>query len=86
VDVANRGATVNAPTLRELRERAGMNMRETAAAMGVSVTYLSDVERGKRRLAPKHIGAFSNFTKWPAATVAYVCGYCSCCFGTGDQR
>jgi transcriptional regulator with XRE-family HTH domain len=34
--------------LRGTRERASMTMGEVARALGVNVTYLSDVERGRR--------------------------------------
>ena len=34
--------------VRELRERAGMRQTDLAAAAGISVTYLSDTENGRR--------------------------------------
>lgn len=36
------------PLLRGLRSRAGLTLRDLATFLGVSVPYLSDVERGAR--------------------------------------
>lgn len=35
-------------TLRNLREKAGFNLKKLADALGWSVVYLSDIERGRR--------------------------------------
>ena len=37
--------------LREAREKAGISLRKLAAAMGISLAYLGDIERGNRRLS-----------------------------------
>lgn len=41
-------ATAFGSLLRQLREEAGMTLGEFARQLGVSITYLSDVERGRR--------------------------------------
>jgi transcriptional regulator with XRE-family HTH domain len=38
--------------LREWRERRGLRLEEVADLLGVSVSYLSRLERGERRLRP----------------------------------
>ena len=39
--------------LRAVREEAGVSLRQTAKAIGISPMYLSDIERGKRGLPEK---------------------------------
>jgi len=41
--------------LRKLREKSpdGMSLKDAAVAVGVSLSYLSDVERGYRPVSPR---------------------------------
>jgi len=41
-------AVVDGPTLRTAREQARVSMGEMARALGISVTHVSDLERGYR--------------------------------------
>jgi len=44
--------------LRAEREWAGLTLREMACRLGVSATYLSDVERGRRSALPRIVTAY----------------------------
>lgn len=41
--------------LRDLRKTGGMSARDLASSLGVSTTYLCDVERGAKPLAVQHL-------------------------------
>jgi transcriptional regulator with XRE-family HTH domain len=45
--------------LRERRKAAGVKLRELSARVGLSIAFLSEVERGKKALDPKHYGALA---------------------------
>lgn len=44
-----------AETLRESRATAGLRQRDVAAALEISVTFLNDLEHGRRRLGLHHV-------------------------------
>ncbi len=44
--------------LRTLREKAGLSLRKVADRLGVSVPYLSDLERGRRNWTEERRDAF----------------------------
>ena len=74
------------PTLRSMRRGMGVTLNAAAQSIGVAVTYLSDVERGKRRLAPRHVDPLAKVLGYPPSFVAMVCGYCLTCCGTGKPK
>lgn len=43
---------INGTWLRRVRTARGVSLRATAMALGVSASYLSDVERGRRWISP----------------------------------
>lgn len=45
-------STFSAEDLRTFRQRRGLTLRHLSGALGYSVSYLSDMERGKRRIPP----------------------------------
>lgn len=50
------GVQVDGPAVRSLRKLNGHNLRELAAKAGISLQYLSQIERGPRSMSP---GAFA---------------------------
>lgn len=49
---------VKPASLRSRRQAAGVSLRAMAARIGVSPAYLSDVERGQRRVTERVVAAF----------------------------
>lgn len=50
------GSLVEVPdgaSLREVRKKAGLGLRELARRIGLTPAYLSDVELNRRRVTPK---------------------------------
>ena len=47
------GKVIPSGVLRDLRERSGLSLSALSRAEGISVTYLSDVERGTRAAGPR---------------------------------
>lgn len=45
------------------RRFLGMRQREVADALGVSVSYVCDIERGHRLLNPRHRGRFCKLAR-----------------------
>lgn len=45
-------------SLRAVREAAGLSLGDMARETGLSVPYLSDVERGRRRVTPRITGLY----------------------------
>ena len=55
-------------TLRRLRENANKTLKELANAMGVSVVYVSDIERGRRNPPQgEKLMQIANFFKMPVS-------------------
>jgi transcriptional regulator with XRE-family HTH domain len=52
-------------TLRKTRERAGISLRRIAEATGISPTYLSDVEHGRRMPSREIIGKLAEAMELP---------------------
>ena len=46
--------------IREIRKRHGMTLQELATKVGVSVPYLSDIERGNRKGSKKTISLIAD--------------------------
>lgn len=55
---------INGLGLRDRREAAGIGLRRMAAALGVSVPYLSDVERNRRRVTERVRLAYEAMDGW----------------------
>lgn len=51
-------AVVNGQWLREIRQAAGVTLREAARRFDRSAAYLSDVELGQRRATDAIVGAY----------------------------
>lgn len=49
---------VDGAKLRQYREERGKGLNSTAFHMGISATYLSDVERGRRGASPGFLNGF----------------------------
>lgn len=49
--------------LRKKRKKRGFSMKEVAERMGISMPYLSDLERGNRRWSDDLIQVFENAIK-----------------------
>lgn len=56
-------------TLRASRIAAGFTQREIAELLGVSHTYISDIEAGRRTLGEKHLAALPDTVRKPIAEV-----------------
>ncbi|MET9414117.1 helix-turn-helix transcriptional regulator [Streptomyces klenkii] len=50
------------PTLRAVRERAGLGLRETARRAGVSAGYLANLEAGRRSPSMTALSALADVT------------------------
>lgn len=53
-----------------LRHRMKLKLRETARRMGISHTYLRDMERGDRPVSNEMLAKYREATKKPSARVA----------------
>jgi len=51
------------PILREEREKLGIQLKQMAAAIGISESYLHDLERGNRRWANDVFNAYQKVLK-----------------------
>jgi transcriptional regulator with XRE-family HTH domain len=55
--------------LRRRRQRQGRTLREVAAAAGVSLTYLSEVERGRKEASSELLGSICGALEVPLSRV-----------------
>lgn len=49
------------------RRAAGLSQKDVAEALGISPTFLSDIERGRRAFGEKHLPALPSAMRGPVA-------------------
>jgi transcriptional regulator with XRE-family HTH domain len=54
------GVQVDGPVVRGLRKVAGHNLQDLAEKAGISLQYLSMIERGERSMSPRKFAALAD--------------------------
>ncbi len=71
--------------IRTERERRKVSLTQLAKAIGVSVPFMSDAERGRRGLTPARLGQISTYLGLDQDKAEKIGHICPACRGTGRR-
>lgn len=84
--VSNTSAAALGARLRTLRIVRCLTLRTVAERIGVAVSYLSDVERGRRGVSMDRLADLAEALGVQAKALVKAAGLCGHCHGTGIKR